>query len=76
MKRGAIATFNVDHKSGKELRQYLSNVAEQCEQGSSDLPTVIILDDLHHAGPLEEAFGALFDIKLQLWQVLAVYIPI
>lgn len=28
---GSVATFSVDHKSAKELRQYLSNVAEQCE---------------------------------------------
>jgi len=28
--RGIIATFNVDHKSGRELRQYLGTVASQC----------------------------------------------
>lgn len=28
---GNIATFNVDHKSGKDLRQYLTHIADQCE---------------------------------------------
>jgi len=30
--RGVIATFNIDQKSGRELRQYLSTVATQCCQ--------------------------------------------
>ncbi|ERE77356.1 neuron navigator 2-like isoform 1 [Cricetulus griseus] len=48
---GVIATFNVDHKSSKELRQYLSNLADQCnsENNAVDMPLVIILDNLHHA---------------------------
>ena len=57
---GAIATFNVDHKNAKELRAYLSNIAEQCESlsqivgdcprspMSGHLSIVIILDNLHH----------------------------
>ena len=61
MTSGAIATFNVDHKNAKELRAYLSNIAEQCESLSQmvgdcprsplisgHLPIVIILDNLHH----------------------------
>lgn len=52
---GAIATFNVDHKSNKELRGYLANIAEQCEgAGAADLPLVIILDNLHHVSSLGE----------------------
>lgn len=50
---GAIATFSVDHKNGKELRAYLLNIAEQCELDlvlpHSTLPTVLILDNLHHS---------------------------
>ena len=31
---GAIATFVVDRKSGRELRQYLATVASQCSTAS------------------------------------------
>lgn len=63
---GSIATFNVDHKSAKELRQYLSNVAEQCEGSNAcDLPSVIILDNLHHVGSLGEVFNGFLSAKYQ-----------
>ncbi|XP_023227055.1 neuron navigator 3-like isoform X2 [Centruroides sculpturatus] len=63
---GSVATFNVDHKSAKELRQYLSNVAEQCENSdASDLPSVIILDNLHHVGSLGEVFNGFLSAKYQ-----------
>lgn len=63
---GSVATFSVDHKSAKELRQYLSNVAEQCETSNvSDLPTVIILDNLHHVGSLGEVFNGFLSAKYQ-----------
>ncbi|XP_054742811.1 protein sickie [Anastrepha obliqua] len=56
-----IATFNVDHKSSKELRQYLGHVAEQAAiaNGASELPSVIILDNLHHASALGDVFSCL-----------------
>lgn len=63
----AVATFNVDHKSSKELRQYLSNIADQCENATNDLPTVIILDNLQHVGSLGEAFNAFLGVDIQLW---------
>jgi len=63
---GLIATFNVDQKSGRELRQYLSNIADQCEHSSGDLPSVIILDNLHHVGSLAEAFNPLLGLKYQI----------
>ncbi|XP_046669946.1 protein sickie isoform X3 [Homalodisca vitripennis] len=56
----AIATFNVDHKSNKELRGYLTHVAEQCEHNASELPSVIILDGLQHAA---EVFTGLLSAK-------------
>ena len=65
MSAGAIATFNVDHKSSKELRQYLANIAEQCEQSAGDLPHVIILDSLHHVGSLAEVFNGFLRVKYQ-----------
>ncbi|XP_069821198.1 neuron navigator 2 isoform X6 [Dendropsophus ebraccatus] len=62
---GIIATFNVDHKSSKELRQYLSNLADQCnsEHNAVDMPLVIILDNLHHVSSLGEIFNGLLNCK-------------
>nr|XP_008002535.2 neuron navigator 2 isoform X4 [Chlorocebus sabaeus] len=62
---GVIATFNVDHKSSKELRQYLSNLADQCnsENNAVDMPLVIILDNLHHVSSLGEIFNGLLNCK-------------
>ena len=60
----AIATFSADHKNSKELRQYLTNLAEQCESGSADLPSVIILDNLHHVSSFGEVFNGFLHSKL------------
>ncbi|XP_075402090.1 neuron navigator 2 isoform X3 [Tenrec ecaudatus] len=62
---GVIATFNVDHKSSKELRQYLSNLADQCnsENNAVDMPLVVILDNLHHVSSLGEVFNGLLNCK-------------
>ncbi|XP_021114158.1 neuron navigator 3 isoform X6 [Heterocephalus glaber] len=61
----AIATFNVDHKSSKELQQYLANLAEQCSADNNDveLPVVIILDNLHHVGSLSDIFNGFLNCK-------------
>ena len=65
---GSIATFKVDHKSSKELRQYLANIADQCESTAADeLPNVIILDNLHHVGSLGEVFNGFLSVKYQNW---------
>ncbi|KAL2088363.1 hypothetical protein ACEWY4_015262 [Coilia grayii] len=62
-----IATFNVDHKSSKELRQYLSSMGEQCsvEGRQVDAPLVVILDNLHHVSSLGEIFNGLLNCKYQ-----------
>ncbi|XP_069845198.1 neuron navigator 3 isoform X2 [Dipodomys merriami] len=61
----AIATFNVDHKSSKELQQYLANLAEQCsaDNNGAELPVVIILDNLHHVGSLGDIFNGFLNCK-------------
>uniref|UniRef100_A0A8C5M8Q7 Neuron navigator 3 n=1 Tax=Leptobrachium leishanense TaxID=445787 RepID=A0A8C5M8Q7_9ANUR len=60
----AVATFNVDHKSSKELRQYLANLADQCSADNDrDLPLVIILDNLHHIGSLSDIFNGFLNCK-------------
>ncbi|XP_018410272.1 PREDICTED: neuron navigator 2 [Nanorana parkeri] len=62
---GVIATFNVDHKSSKELRQYLSNLADQCNSKNNavDMPLVVILDNLHHVSSLGDIFNGLLNCK-------------
>lgn len=53
----------MDHKNSKELRQYLTNVGEQCETNACDLPAVIILDNLHQAASLGEVFNGFLTAK-------------
>ncbi|KAJ8373912.1 hypothetical protein SKAU_G00044920, partial [Synaphobranchus kaupii] len=62
---GTVASFNVDHKSSKELRQYLSSLAEQCnsEETDTELPLVVILDNLHHIGALSDIFNGFLNCK-------------
>lgn len=52
---------SVDHKTSKDLRQYLGHIAEQAAiaNGVSELPSVIILDNLHHASALGDVFSCL-----------------
>ncbi|XP_072002886.1 neuron navigator 3 isoform X5 [Engystomops pustulosus] len=60
----AVATFNVDHKSSKELRQYLANLADECSADNDTLtPLVIILDNLHHIGSLSDIFNGFLNCK-------------
>ncbi|XP_048011087.1 neuron navigator 3 isoform X12 [Megalobrama amblycephala] len=61
-----LASFNVDQKSSKQdLRQYLSSLAEQCntEECEIELPTVVILDNLHHIGSLSDIFNGFLNCK-------------
>ncbi|XP_034018863.1 neuron navigator 3 isoform X5 [Thalassophryne amazonica] len=60
-----VASFNVDQNSSKDLRQYLSNLAEQCNSQKTDteLPTVVILDNLHHIGSLSDIFNGFLNCK-------------
>ncbi|KAM6435815.1 neuron navigator 3 isoform 3-T5 [Liasis olivaceus] len=61
----AIVTFTVDHKSSKDVQQYLVNLAEQCnaDNSSADLPVAIILDNLHHVGSLSDIFNGFLNCK-------------
>ncbi|CAI5637458.1 unnamed protein product [Oreochromis niloticus] len=60
-----VASFNVDQNSSKDLRQYLSTLAEQCnsEETDTELPTVVILDNLHHIGSLSDIFNGFLNCK-------------
>ncbi|XP_061920414.1 neuron navigator 3-like [Entelurus aequoreus] len=60
-----VARFNVDQNSSKDLRQYLSNLAERCNSSGTDtkLPSVVILDNLHHVGSLSDIFNGFLNCK-------------
>ncbi|KAM9705358.1 neuron navigator 3 isoform 11-T12 [Menidia menidia] len=60
-----VASFNVDQNSSKDLRQYLSTLAEQCNSEDTDvqLPSVVILDNLHHIGSLSDIFNGFLNCK-------------
>ncbi|XP_048863874.1 neuron navigator 3-like isoform X2 [Brienomyrus brachyistius] len=60
-----VASFNVDHKSCEELRQYLSTLAERCNSEDSDLeiPMVVVLDNLHHISSLGDIFNGFLNCK-------------
>lgn len=53
----------------QELRQYLSNLADQCnsENNAVEMPLVIILDNLHHVSSLGEIFNGLLNCKYHKW---------
>lgn len=53
----------------QDLRQYLSNLAEQCnsEETDTELPTVVILDNLHHIGSLSDIFNGFLNCKYHKW---------
>jgi neuron navigator 2 len=66
----SIAIFQVDNQSGRELRQYLTNIASQCtaEVGGATagttarLPSVIILDNLHRVTSLSDVFNGFLSV--------------
>ncbi|XP_029016150.1 neuron navigator 3 isoform X2 [Betta splendens] len=60
-----VASFNVDQNSSKDLRQYLSSLAKQCNSAETvtELPTVVILDNLHHIGSLSDIFNGFLNCK-------------
>ena len=63
-----IATFSIDQQSSRELRQYLTNVVDQCACSAAacdvtfgaswcSAPRVVVIDNLHHVTSLGDAFG-------------------
>lgn len=53
----------------QELKQYLSNLADQCKNSepAMDMPVVLILDNLHHVSSLAEIFNGLLNCKNHQW---------
>ena len=55
--------FRIDATSYKEVRQFLSHAVEQLLTGNcSDMPDVIILEDLHLAPSLNDIFSPLIQL--------------
>ena len=54
----------------KKQNTNTANIADQCENTSmGELPSVIILDNLHHVGSLGEVFNGFLSVKYQKWWV-------
>lgn len=49
--------FSVDEKNNKDLQQYLSKISDQADNDSSQIPCVVILDNLHKALSLPDVFN-------------------
>ncbi|ESN91030.1 hypothetical protein HELRODRAFT_116410 [Helobdella robusta] len=56
MRPSSISTLQVNHSSQEDLRQYLNKMAVSRDRNSTDLPEVIILDDLHHVTSFCDVF--------------------
>jgi len=66
----SVATFDGEHKSSSELREYLCSIQEQCESSDMELlPTAIILDNLHHVSSLGDVFSGFLSHKSAKWSV-------
>ena len=61
----------LSHVHDQDLRQYLCHLAEQCnsEESETELPTVVILDNLHHIGSLSDIFNGFLNCKYHKWWV-------
>lgn len=53
----------------QDLRQYLSNLAERCNSAETDteLPAVVVLDNLHHISSLSDIFNGFLNCKYHKW---------
>ncbi|XP_068598079.1 neuron navigator 1 [Brachionichthys hirsutus] len=62
---GIVVTFNMHRQSCKDLQLYLSNLANQIdrEAGSSVIPLVVILDDIHDPASVSELVNGALTCK-------------
>ncbi|KAK7916438.1 hypothetical protein WMY93_012199 [Mugilogobius chulae] len=60
-----VVTFNMHRQSCKDLQLYLSNLANQIdrETGTSEIPLVVILDDIHDTASLSELVNGALTCK-------------
>ncbi|XP_071759870.2 neuron navigator 1 [Centroberyx gerrardi] len=62
---GIVATFNMHRQSCKDLQLYLSNLANQIdrETSTSEIPLVVILDDIHDPASISELVNGALTCK-------------
>ncbi|XP_068449652.1 neuron navigator 1 [Clinocottus analis] len=62
---GIVVTFNMHRQSCKDLQLYLSNLANQMdrETGTSEVPLVVILDDIHGPASISELVNGALTCK-------------
>lgn len=65
----SISVFNGEENSSEDLRLYLSKIEEQCDGGDGRVPSVVILDNLHHVSNLTDAFTGFLSHKATNWYV-------
>uniref|UniRef100_A0AAY5JY98 Neuron navigator 3 n=1 Tax=Esox lucius TaxID=8010 RepID=A0AAY5JY98_ESOLU len=58
-----VASFNVDQKSSKDGGRRAQRGARLPNNGHTELPTVVILDNLHHIGSLSDIFNGFLNCK-------------
>uniref|UniRef100_A0A3Q3GGZ4 Neuron navigator 1 n=1 Tax=Labrus bergylta TaxID=56723 RepID=A0A3Q3GGZ4_9LABR len=62
---GIVVTFNMHRQSCKDLQLYLSNLANQIdrETSMSEIPLVVILDDIHETASISELVNGALTCK-------------
>ncbi|XP_076003451.1 neuron navigator 1 isoform X3 [Genypterus blacodes] len=62
---GIVVTFNMHRQSCKDLQLYLSNLANQIDRdtSTSDVPLVVIVDDIHEPGSISELVNGALTCK-------------
>ncbi|CAL9703080.1 unnamed protein product [Knipowitschia caucasica] len=61
--RHSAVTFNMHQQSHKDLQLYLSNLANQIDRESGELPLVIIIDDITDASAITELVNGALTCK-------------
>ncbi|XP_072305973.1 neuron navigator 1 isoform X3 [Eucyclogobius newberryi] len=61
--RRSSVTFNMHQQSQKDLQLYLSNLANQIDRESGELPLVIIIDDISDASAITELVNGALTCK-------------
>lgn len=68
-----IVTFTLDAMSVRDLQQYIAHVVRTCEcddsTTTSQLPLVIVVDNLQHIPSLSEVFSRFVALRSPAWSV-------
>ncbi|XP_050437600.1 protein sickie isoform X2 [Adelges cooleyi] len=59
----SVVTFSVDDNTNKDLQRYLSGISDQADCDASQVPSVVILDNLHKALSLPDVFNGFHSPK-------------